>query len=70
MIYKRNNNRKDGFMLGEASIATFNPNEDQQGIYPRWERWLRSFELFLLSKNVMEAQRRKAILLHYGGMDL
>lgn len=56
-------------MSGESSITAFNPN-DQQGIYPRWERWLRSFELFLLSKNVAEAQRKKAMLLLYGEMEL
>ncbi|XP_071626806.1 uncharacterized protein [Temnothorax longispinosus] len=57
-------------MAGESSIAAFNPNEDQHGIYPRWERWLRGFELFLLSKNITETQRKKAMLLHHDGMDL
>ncbi|XP_046746415.1 uncharacterized protein LOC124411366 [Diprion similis] len=53
-----------------GGIPPFNPNEDQPGVYQRWERWLRGLELLLVSKNITAAERKKAMLLHYGGFAL
>lgn len=55
---------------GYNGIPRFNTNENQSAIYPRWERWLRSFELMLESHNIETAKRKKAMLLHCGGSDL
>lgn len=57
-------------MSTHDGYVSFNPNEDQNGIYPRWERWLRGFELFVESKSIADSKRKKAMLLHYGGLDL
>ncbi|XP_015432785.1 PREDICTED: uncharacterized protein LOC107188904 [Dufourea novaeangliae] len=56
-------------MTGEG-LPTFNPNEDDESVYPAWKRWLRAFELFVASKNVADNNRKKAMLLHHGGLEL
>lgn len=56
---------------GYCGIQHFNTNEDQSAIYPRWKRWLRSFELMLQSQNIVdEVKRKQAMLLHCGGLEL
>lgn len=54
----------------DSHITAFNPNEHQHPIYPRWEGSLRSFEMLVTSKDVTEAKKKKAMLLHHGGLDL
>ncbi|KAK2578707.1 hypothetical protein KPH14_012663 [Odynerus spinipes] len=51
-------------------LPVFNPAEDSGNVFPRWERWLRAFELLAVSKNITETKRKKAMLLHYGGLEL
>ena len=36
----------------------------------RWERWLNRFTNFAVAKNITDARRLKAILLHYVGEDV
>ena len=36
----------------------------------RWERWLSSFTNFAVAKNITDARRLKAMLLHYVGEDI
>ncbi|XP_034192266.2 uncharacterized protein LOC117609734 [Osmia lignaria lignaria] len=56
--------------MSSESLPTFNPNENDGNVYAAWKRWLRAFELFVASKNVTDINRKKAMLLHHGGLEL
>lgn len=43
---------------------------DSSGIAARWERWLRSFELFVTGKGVKDNNQKKALLLHTAGLSV
>ena len=43
---------------------------DSSGIAARWERWLRSFELFVEGKGITNHNQKKALLLHTAGMSV
>ena len=53
---------------GSGKFANFEPHGD--GVVQRWERWLRGFENYIVGKNITEAARKKALLLHHGGFAL
>jgi len=57
-------------MNTENNLPVFDPKEESGSVFPRWERWLRAFDLLVASKNITEVKRKKAMLLHYGGLDL
>jgi len=57
-------------METETSLPTFDPNAETGNIYLRWTRWLRAFKLFVESKKIEDENKKKAMLLHYGGFDL
>ena len=40
------------------------------GISARWERWLRTFELFATAKGVKNVDQKKALLLHTAGLNV
>lgn len=56
--------------MENTQLPPFDPNGEQSGIFPRWERWLRAVDLYLTSKNITDATRKKATLLHMGGLEL
>ena len=39
------------------------------GIAARWKRWIRAFELYADGKGIVNADQRKALLLHTAGME-
>lgn len=53
-----------------ATLPPFNPSGELGGVFPRWEKCLRAVELYITSKNITDAARKKAILLHMGGFEL
>ena len=48
-------------------ISKFDPSGDVSNLGIRWERWMRSFQLFATGRGVKEAEQRKALLLHSAG---
>ena len=51
-------------------LPCFNPRDDPTNLAGRWERWKRSFNLYLTAKGVTNDQKRVALLLHTGGAKL
>lgn len=51
-------------------FPTFNPNKEEGNVFAKWKRWIRAFELFVKSGNVMDTERKKAMLLYYGGSEI
>lgn len=43
---------------------------DQNRLQQTWERWLRSFELFVIGKGVTDVPLQQALLLHCAGEDV
>lgn len=56
--------------MDNTTLPPFNPSGELGGVFPRWEKWLRAVELYIASKNITDAARKKAILLHMGGFEL
>lgn len=46
------------------SIAHFDPTGDPNSTAQRWEKWLKSFQYFIIASNINEDQRKRALLLH------
>ncbi|CAG2201497.1 unnamed protein product [Mytilus edulis] len=51
-------------------IPFFDVGNDINSLGQRWTRWLRSFNLYATGKGVVEAQQKKALLLHSAGMEV
>ena len=51
------------FLSNVNGLAPFDCSETA-GIFARWERWLRAFELFAAGKGVKNHDKRKALFLH------
>ena len=62
-------------MLNSTATATF-MNIAQFNVHShadrprRWDRWIRHFEIGLIANNITDDNRKKALLLFYGGPDL
>lgn len=53
-----------------GNIAPFDCKSNPTSVGPRWKRWKRSFEFFLVAKGVEKDPQRKALLLHCAGSDV
>lgn len=42
-------------------------HEDHSSVGVRWKKWLQRFENFLLSMDINDDMRKRAMLLHYAG---
>ena len=51
-------------------LPCFSPRDDPTNLAVRWERWKRSFNLYLTAKGVTNDHQQVALLLHTGGPDL
>ncbi|KAG6440823.1 hypothetical protein O3G_MSEX001465 [Manduca sexta] len=51
-------------------LEAFDCEGDVASVGLRWEKWKRGFELFLVALNVTEPEKKKATLLHVGGLTL
>ncbi|CAG2251480.1 unnamed protein product [Mytilus edulis] len=56
--------------MAEARPILFDVGNDINSLGQRWTRWLRSFNLYATGKGVVEAQQKKALLLHSAGMEV
>lgn len=55
---------KNGDGVGRFDCA------ESSGLAERWKRWIRAFELYVTSKGITQAERKRAMLLHSAGMDV
>ena len=53
-----------------SGIPTFDPKVEPTSIAPRWQRWKRAFELFIVGKGITDKTQKRALLLHCAGMDV
>ena len=53
-----------------GSIPKFDCKGESMSIAPRWRKWKKAFEYYILAKGVDDAVRKKALLLHCAGMDV
>ena len=44
--------------------------EPQETAAPRWERWLRRLDNFLLARDITADGRKRALMLHYVGEEV
>jgi len=51
------------------AIENFKPNGEPTSVAQRWERWLKSFEYFVIASGVTSENRKKALLLHLAGRE-
>ena len=49
------------------SIAPFDPTEDTTSTAQRWEKWVKSFQYFVIASNINNNERKRALLLHLIG---
>ena len=50
-------------------VTPFDPQGDTAGVYHRWSRWLRSFEIFAEASGCVDDGQKKQLLLHCAGPD-
>ena len=51
-------------------LPKFETRGDQSRLHQTWERWMRSFELFVMGKGITNAEQKQALLLHCAGQDV
>ena len=51
-------------------LEPFDCEGDAAGVGLRWEKWKRGLELFLVALSVTDAEKKRATLLHVGGLGL
>lgn len=51
-------------------ITSFDPKGERTSVAPRWRRWKRAFELFVVGKGVTDNTKKRALLLHCAGMEV
>nr|CAI5826662.1 unnamed protein product [Callosobruchus analis] len=57
--------------MSETTIKPFSCDAiDKALIRGEWEKWLRSFQLYLAAEEITDTVRKRNKLLHYGGMQL
>lgn len=52
-----------------GGLPRFNPNGDPATLDQKWKRYKRAFKIYLNAKNITNADRKLALLLHSGGME-
>ncbi|KAL8562825.1 hypothetical protein ACOMHN_004517 [Nucella lapillus] len=50
-------------------VAPFDPHGDTAGVYQRWDRWLRGFQIFAQASGCVNDNQKKQLLLHCAGPD-
>lgn len=51
-------------------LESFDCEGDAACVGLRWEKWKRGFEIFLLASNITDGEKKRATLLHVGGLPL
>ncbi len=53
-----------------GGIRPFDPKGDPHSISPRWKKWKRTFELYILGKGVVADEQKTALLLFHAGPEV
>lgn len=56
--------------MADSGIKPFLCNNIEKSLRAEWEKWLRSFELYLAAEEISNAEKKKIKLLHLGGSQL
>lgn len=51
-------------------MEKFDCEGDSSSVSARWERWKRAFYIYLQASGTVQNEKKKAALLHFGGLDL
>ncbi|XP_063931791.1 uncharacterized protein LOC135143781 [Zophobas morio] len=51
----------------KTGIKAFDPTGEESETAQKWDRWLRSFEIFLEASAIQNEKRKRALLLHHSG---
>ena len=52
------------------SLEPFDCDGDIASVGLHWEKWKRAFEMYLIAANITKTERKRATLLHMGGLPL
>lgn len=52
----------------DVTIAYFDVTGDVTSLGPRWLRWTRAFQYYIVGRGVSDTKQKKALLLHSAGM--
>ena len=55
--------------INVSAVNNFDPHGDAASVFQRWERWLRSFELFAAATGCADDKQKRQLLLHSAGQD-
>ena len=47
-----------------AGIRWFDTEGDQNSLWLRWKKWIRSFDLYVTGKGILNGNQKKALMLH------
>ena len=61
--------KQDTLSIQIPSIGHFDPTGDPNTTAQCWLRWVKSFNYFLIASNVINDQRKRALLLHLIGQE-
>ena len=51
-------------------VEKFDPHTNPTHLGQAWDRWLRSFQLYATGKGVVDANQKRALLLHCAGLEV
>lgn len=54
----------------DSNISNFDVTGDVTSIGPRWTRWKRALQYYVVGKGITDPKQKKALLLHTAGMDV
>ena len=58
-------------LSGLSGVPVFNVlGTDRSSLSQRWQKWLSSFELFVLASGISDDKQQRALLLHCGGGEI
>ncbi|KAL7291804.1 hypothetical protein TKK_0014585 [Trichogramma kaykai] len=52
------------------TLESFDCDRNPASVSVRWEKWKRALNIFLLASNVKKSAKKRACLLHIGGLNL
>ena len=55
--------------ISVQNVSLFDPNGDVASVFQRWERWLRSFELYADASGCTDGKQKRQLLLHSAGIE-
>ncbi|XP_046746420.1 uncharacterized protein K02A2.6-like [Diprion similis] len=57
-------------MASTREVETFSVQANGSAVATKWKRWLRAFELYMSTRNVVNPQRKRDFLLHTAGLEV